>query len=134
VEAAADASTLGCAVPPAVFASNQKLEKLAASEFVQRGGTSVVRDQGGNSYIACGQVYIYNGDGNQIGMLGLPERPGRLAFGGPDKKTLYIGARTSIYAVRIKLASKIHGERNLPRPGLKKSADNWDCMRYCDCA
>jgi sugar lactone lactonase YvrE len=78
----------------------EKDGKLATSEFVQRGGTSVVRDQAGNVYIACGQVYIYSREGKQLGVLELPERPGSLAFGGPDKRTLYIGARSSVYTIR----------------------------------
>ena len=81
----------------------EKDGKLTTSEFVQRGGTSVVRDQAGNVYIACGQVYIYSREGKQIGVLELPERPGSLAFGGPDKRTLYIGARSSVYSVHTEV-------------------------------
>ena len=68
--------------------------------FAERGGTSVVSDEAGNVYIAEGQVYIYNRDGKQIGALEVPERPGSLAFGGPDKRTLFIGARSSLYSIR----------------------------------
>jgi len=32
--------------------------------------------------------------------LEVPERPGSLAFGGPDRRTLYIGVRSSLYAIR----------------------------------
>ncbi len=74
--------------------------KLATSLFAERGGTSVVSDEAGNAYIAGDQVYIYNRDGKQIGVLEVPERPGSLAFGGLDKRTLFIGARSSIYAIR----------------------------------
>jgi sugar lactone lactonase YvrE len=51
-------------------------------------------------YIAGDQVYIYNAKGNQIGVLEIPERPGSMAFGGPDKRTLFIGARSSLYCIR----------------------------------
>lgn len=74
--------------------------KLATGVFAQRGGTSVVQDQSGNVYIASDQVYIYNSSGKQIGILEIPERPGSLAFGGPDKRTLFIGARSSVYSIR----------------------------------
>ena len=74
--------------------------KLATSLFAERGGTSVVSDEAGNAYIAGDQVYIYSGEGKQIGVLEIPERPGSLAFGGLDKRTLFIGARSSIYAIR----------------------------------
>jgi sugar lactone lactonase YvrE len=62
----------------------------------------VVRDQAGNVYIPCGQVYINNREGKQIGVLELPERPGSLAFGSPDKRTPFIGARSSLYSIHTK--------------------------------
>ena len=76
--------------------------KLTTSVFAERGGTSVVRDEAGNVYIASDQVYIYNGEGKQTGVLDLPERPGSLAFGGPDKRTLFVGARSSLFSIRTK--------------------------------
>jgi sugar lactone lactonase YvrE len=76
--------------------------KLTTSVFAERGGTSVVSDEAGNVYIAGGQIYVYDRKGKEIGVLELPERPGSLAFGGPDKRTLFIGARTSLYSIRIK--------------------------------
>ena len=78
----------------------EKDGKLTTGLFAERGGTSVVSDQAGNVYIAGDQVYIYNRQGKQTGTLEIPERPGSLAFGGPDKRTLFIGARSSIYAIR----------------------------------
>ena len=77
----------------------EKDGKLTASIFVERGGTSVVSDKAGNVYVASDQVYIYDRGGKQIGILEVPERPGSLAFGGPDNRTLYIAARTSLYKV-----------------------------------
>jgi sugar lactone lactonase YvrE len=74
--------------------------KIATSVFVDRGGTSVVDDAAGNVYIAGDQVYVYDRQGKQIGILETLERPGSLAFGGPDKRTLFIGARSSIYSIR----------------------------------
>jgi sugar lactone lactonase YvrE len=74
--------------------------KLTARVFTERGGTSVVSDSAGNVYIAGDQVYVYDPDGKQIGMLELPERPGSLAFGGADKRTLFIGSRSSLYSIR----------------------------------
>jgi sugar lactone lactonase YvrE len=74
--------------------------KLTAGVFAEHGGTSVASDEAGNVYIAEGQIYIYNREGKQIGVLETPERPGGLAFGGPDKRTLFIGARSSLYSIR----------------------------------
>ena len=77
-----------------------KNETLTYHVFAERGGNSAIEDSAGNVYIASDQVYIYNSDGEQIGVLEIPERPGSLAFGGPDNRTLFIGARSSVYSIR----------------------------------
>jgi sugar lactone lactonase YvrE len=74
--------------------------KLSSEVFAERGGTSVVTDVAGNVYIAEGQVWVYDRKGKPLGVLEVPERPGSLAFGGTDRRTLYIGARTSLYSIR----------------------------------
>ena len=82
------------------------LKHLTATVFAPRGGYSVVTDTVGNVYVAAGQIYIYNAGGRQIGEVDIPERPGSLAFGGPENKTLYIGARDSLYALQTAAAGK----------------------------
>jgi hypothetical protein len=76
------------------------LSHLSATPLFARSGTSVVSDASGNVYVAGAQVFVYSADGRPLGTLEVPERPGSLAFGGADHRTLYIGARTSLYAVR----------------------------------
>jgi aldose 1-epimerase len=49
-------------------------------------------------------VWIYDRNGKEIGVLEVPEHPGSLVFGGPDKQTLFIGARSSLYSIRTKAA------------------------------
>jgi hypothetical protein len=73
---------------------------LKTTVFAERGGTSVVSDAAGHVYVASGQVYVYDATGKQIGVLEVPERPGSLTFGGPGKRTLFIGARGGLYAIR----------------------------------
>jgi hypothetical protein len=80
------------------------LKGLRATPFVSRGGSSVVTDVAGNVYLAEGQIYVYNSAGKQIGLVELPERPSSLAFGGSDHRTLYIGARGSLYSIRTAAA------------------------------
>jgi hypothetical protein len=75
------------------------LEHVAATEFAPRGGSSVVTDAAGNTYLAAGQLYIYSDSGNEIGVVEIPERPTSLAFGGADNKTLFIGARSSLFSL-----------------------------------
>lgn len=76
--------------------------KLESSVFTERGGTSVVEDAAGNVYIASGDVWIHDRSGKPVGVIEIPERPGSLAFGGADRRTLYIGARTSLYSIRTR--------------------------------
>jgi hypothetical protein len=82
------------------------LEHVTATEFAPRGGSSVVTDAAGNVYLAEGQLYIYNASGREIGVVEIPERPGSLAFGGPDMKTLFIGARGSLFSLQTAAAGR----------------------------
>ncbi|HVU25652.1 MAG TPA: glycosyl hydrolase family 28-related protein [Opitutus sp.] len=75
---------------------------LETTVFAERGGTSIVTDVDGNVFIASGQVWIYDRDGKPTGVLEVPERPGSLAFGGADERTLFVGARSSLYAIRAR--------------------------------
>ena len=75
------------------------LQQLTTAKFAARGGSAVVTDASGNVYVAEGQLYIFDASGKQIGVVEVPERPQSLAFGGADNKTLYIGARGSLFAI-----------------------------------
>lgn len=70
--------------------------------FANRGGEGVVSDAQGNVYIAAGQIYVYDRSGKSIGTIEVPERPVQMVFGGADGKTMFIAARSSLYAVRMK--------------------------------
>jgi Pectate lyase superfamily protein/SMP-30/Gluconolactonase/LRE-like region len=70
--------------------------------FAQRGGESVTVDQKGNVYIAAGQVFAYNPAGDLIDTIDFPERPSQLLFGGSDGHTLFVLARSSLYAVQTR--------------------------------
>lgn len=79
---------------------------LSTRLFAERGGTSVVSDTAENVYIAGSQVYVYDRGGRQTGMLEVPERPTSLCFGSSDRRTLYIGARGSLYAIPVAASGK----------------------------
>ncbi|HYG36738.1 MAG TPA: glycosyl hydrolase family 28-related protein [Clostridia bacterium] len=70
--------------------------------FADQGGEGVAVDSRGNVYIAAGQIYVYNPKGKLIDTIEVPERPLQLVFGGPDRKTLFIPARTGLYSVRLR--------------------------------
>jgi len=77
--------------------------KLTAKLFADRGGNAVVTDRAGNVYIVDGNVFVYGKNGKLKGTLEIPERVSGLAFGGPDKRTLFIGARSSLYSIHTKV-------------------------------
>lgn len=61
-------------------------------------------DVEGNLYVAAlDGVQVFDRDGRRLATLELPERPANLAFGGEDGRTLFICARTSLYACRTRL-------------------------------
>lgn len=72
--------------------------------FAEQGGEGLAVDAGGNVYLAAGQIHVYNPAGQSIGTIDVPERPTGLAFGGADGRTLFIAARSSLYAIRTTAA------------------------------
>jgi sugar lactone lactonase YvrE len=71
--------------------------------FAEQGGEGVTVDEEGNVYIAAGQIYVYSPSGRQIDTIEVPERPLQVMFGGKDRRTLFIPARTSLYSVRARV-------------------------------
>jgi Pectate lyase superfamily protein/SMP-30/Gluconolactonase/LRE-like region len=74
--------------------------------FAEQGGESVTEDEKGNVYIAAGQIFVYDPSGRLIDAIEVPERPSQLLFGGSDGKTLFILARSSLYAVQSRYAGR----------------------------
>ena len=62
-------------------------------------------DVNGNLYATNGlnRVQIYDKTGQHLGNIIIPERTTNCAFGGPDKKMLFITARTSVYRIQLKI-------------------------------
>lgn len=73
---------------------------IHATLFAEQGGESVVQGPDGRVYLAAGQIFVYTPEGRQVETIEVPERPTHLAFGGPDGRTLFITARTGLYAVK----------------------------------
>ena len=65
----------------------------------------MAHDERGNIYATYREgIVVVNPEGKLIGVIPVPEHPANCAFGGNDNKTLYITARTSLYAVDMKVA------------------------------
>jgi sugar lactone lactonase YvrE len=69
--------------------------------FAERGELDVAVDSKGNVYIPAGNIFVYDKSGKQIDEIKIPERPTCVVFGGKDRSTLYITARSSLYKINI---------------------------------
>jgi gluconolactonase len=58
-------------------------------------------DEKGNVWSSASDgVHVFAPDGKLLGKIPVPETPANLCFGGGDGKTLFITARTSLYAIK----------------------------------
>ncbi len=55
-----------------------------------------------------GGTWVFAPDGTRLGIIRTPEIPANLAFGGPDLRTLFFTARTSVYTLRVKIPGRPH--------------------------
>ena len=55
-----------------------------------------------------GGTWVFAPDGKRIGIIRTPEVPANLAFGGPDLRTIFFTARTSVYTLRSKVPGQPH--------------------------
>jgi gluconolactonase len=55
-----------------------------------------------------GGTWVFAPDGTRLGVIRTPEVPANLAFGGPDLRTLFFTARTSVYTLRAKVPGQSH--------------------------
>ncbi len=71
--------------------------------FAPEGSDGMTIDNEGNIYLTTNAVVVYNKKGEKIETIKVPEGPANVTFGGKDKKTLFITARTSLYCVRMRV-------------------------------
>jgi sugar lactone lactonase YvrE len=74
--------------------------------FGEEGEAGNAVDEKGNVYVCAGNIFVYDPSGKQIDFIEVPERPTSIAFGGKDRKTLFIAARSSLYGARM----RFHGQ------------------------
>jgi gluconolactonase len=60
------------------------------------------------SCTGTGGTWVFAADGSRIGIIRTPEIPANLVFGGPDLKTIFFTARTSVYTLRATTAGEPH--------------------------
>ena len=53
-------------------------------------------------------IWVMAPDGRRIGVIRWPEQAVNFAFGGPDLRTLFCCAHTSVYTLRVKVPGNSH--------------------------
>jgi gluconolactonase len=72
--------------------------------FTEMGSDGMTIDEEENVYLTGKGVTVFNVRGQQIDFIETPgKRPANVAFGGPDRKTLFITARDSLFSVRMRV-------------------------------
>jgi gluconolactonase len=72
------------------------------------GGDGLTVDAKGNLYITSALgLQVFDPTGKLLGIIKLPEQPANVTFGGKDLKTLYVTARTSLYAVPMQATGHV---------------------------
>jgi gluconolactonase len=69
--------------------------------FAPNGSDGMTIDERGNIYLTMGKIWVYSPNGELIREIEVPESPSNLCFGGKNKKTLFITARTSVYTLSM---------------------------------
>jgi gluconolactonase len=63
-------------------------------------------DERGDIFVTGpGGIWVFTPEGEHLGVLNLDEGVGNFTFGGPDWKTLFIAASTTLYRVQTKVAA-----------------------------
>ncbi|MEL7586529.1 MAG: SMP-30/gluconolactonase/LRE family protein [Prolixibacteraceae bacterium] len=72
--------------------------------FAPEGSDGMTIDAKGNVYLTNKAVSVFAPGGQKLGELIVPEQPANITFGGRDRKTLFITARTSVYTIRMNVS------------------------------
>jgi gluconolactonase len=92
--------------------SNKKL-------FAAEGSDGMTIDNEGNIYLTTRVVAVYNKNSEKIESIKVPEGPANVCFGGQDKHTLFITARTSLYSVRMRVKAA-EQKQNISKLGFEQ--------------
>ncbi len=71
--------------------------------FAPEGSDGMTIDNKGNVYLTTQVVAVYSKEGKKIEEIQVPEQPANVTFAGKDNSTLFITARTSLYAVEMQV-------------------------------
>jgi sugar lactone lactonase YvrE len=93
-----------------IGAKGELTGKRVLADFAPgRGIDGMALDVEGNIYATAGArdragVYVITPQGKRLAFIPVPEDPTNCAFAGPDRKTLYVTAGTSVYRIKLGIA------------------------------
>lgn len=77
--------------------SNKRTFATLSKDTAGFGGDGLEVDAGGRLYVtADAGIYVFAEDGTELGVIPVPRRAITLAFAGPDRRTLYVGAMGAV--------------------------------------
>jgi gluconolactonase len=72
--------------------------------FCEFGSDGMTIDSEGNVYLTTGRaVQVFDKTGERIETITPPESPANVVFGGADRQTLFMTARTGLYAIKTRV-------------------------------
>ncbi len=86
--------------------SGKKLVFVGDEKLDGGGPDGMAHDTLGNTYATFKGIVVLDPEGKLIGRIDVPEHPANCTFGGKDLKTLFITARTGLYAIDLKVSGQ----------------------------
>jgi gluconolactonase len=86
--------------------------------FAPEGSDGMTIDNRGNVYLTNKVVVVYDRQGQKVEEIAVPESPSNVTFAGKDNRTLFITARTSLYAIEM----RVKGAPTAVRPASPRAA------------
>lgn len=74
--------------------------------IADKGSDGMTLDELGNLYLTNGSVWVYSPEGKLLQEIKGPEKAANVCFGGADRKTLFITARTGFYSIKMRVAGQ----------------------------
>ncbi len=105
--------------PGKIGAGKVLCELQQAAGATSGGGDGLTIDTAGNLYITSALgLQVVNPEGKILGVISFPEQPANVTFGGPDRRTLYVTARKSLYMAPMESTGHV-----FPGPAAAEKAE-----------